>query len=313
MKITLLILLAFFISCSTTIKQEEPMVPVPMDASVEEKGPIIVEEDEDISTPTFDATANSVSTKKPILALIFGPGLNRTAGYSAFLKQLKKQNITAQMVSGSGMGAVVAAHYAAGKTPQKMEWLFYKFFNETRGKKPFSNSWLRSLEEVLLKEFRNSQIQDLKIKLVIPVYQKNPPGIKNFDQGNIFELLQAQFIFSPKSNSHYISPMESQVFNGFWMRKLGAELVVGVDALGGKILFDQPNEFLKNHYAKVLKTMKKEKKYLDLYFSLPFSKMPLDSEKNLPESLQKTNEYGKWAASVIKSKRGLRKTDEEQD
>lgn len=288
------------------------MVAVPMAVSVGEKEPIVVNETES-ATPTLETATNTSAETKPKLALVFGPGLNRAAGYSAFLKELKKQNISAQIVSGSGMGAIIAAHYAAGKTPQKMEWLFFKFFNETRGKKPYSRSWLKSLEEVFLKEFQKTQIQDLKIHLVVPVYQKNPPGIKNFDKGNLFELLKAQFIFSTKTDSDYISPLEKQVFNAFWMRKLGAEMVVGIDALGKNLSFETPDDFLASHYGKIVKVIKGEQKDFDLFFTLPFSSMPLDSEKKLPESLQKTNEYGNWAAKVIKSKRDLRKRNEEED
>jgi hypothetical protein len=306
-----IIFLLFLISCSTTTKTSEPIVAVPSDVTVAEEAPVIVE-DQSAESTTIEIPGPSTA-KKPVIALIFGPGLNRAAGYSAFLKALKKQDISAQMVSGSGMGAVIAAHYAAGETPQKIEWLFFKFFNETRGKKPFSRSWQKSLEEVFLKGFQNTQIQDLKIPLVIPVFQKNPPMIKNFSQGSVFQLLKAQFSFSFKGKEQFISPLEKQVFNAVWMRNLGAEIVIGVDALGKKLLFEEEDPFLRDQYLKISKIIKKDQRYLDLFFTLPFSEMPLDSDKKLPESLQKTSEYGKWAASIIKSKRDLRKNHEDED
>ena len=288
------------------------MVAVPNDIEVKEKAPVIIDEQSSNEPTTIEIPGHSMA-KKPAIALIFGLGLNRTAGYSAFLKALKRHNISAQMVSGSGMGAIIAAYYASGETPQKIEWLFFKFFNETRGKKPYSRSWQKSLEEVFLKGFKNTQIQDLKIPLVIPVFQKNPPMIKNFSQGSVFELLKAQFNFSFKGKEQFISPLEKQVFNGVWMRSLGAEIVIGVDALGKNLLLENEDAFVRDHLTKVSKIIKKDKKYLDLFFTLPFSDMPLDSDKKLPESLQKTGEYGVWAANIIKSKRDLRKNHEDED
>ncbi len=306
-----LFFLLFLTSCSTTTPTSEPIVAVPNDIEVAEKAPIIV--DEQSGEPiTTDVTEFPIF-KKQSIALIFGPGLNRTAGYSAFLKALKKQNISAQMVSGSGMGAILAAYYAAGETPQKIEWLFFKFFNETRGKKPYSSSWLKSVEDVFLKKFENTQIEDLKISLVIPVLQKNPPMIKNFNKGNVFQLLKAQFIFSNKGKGLFISPLEKQVFNGVWMRNMGAEIVIGVDVLGKTLLLEEDNRDLRDQYNRISKIIKKDKKYLDLFFTLPFSNMPLDGEKKLPEALQKTKEYGKWASNIIKSKRDLRKNHEVEE
>jgi hypothetical protein len=285
------------------------MVAVPNDILVVEESPVEIQ-DTELATET---EVKTFKQKKTSIALIFGPGLNRTVGYSTFLKALKKQNIEVEMVSGTGMGAIVAAHFASGKTPQKLEWLFFKFFNETRGKKPYSNSWKKSLEEVFLKEFKNVKVEDLKIPLVIPVYQKNPPMLKNINKGNLFELLEAQFIFSLKEEGPYTSPLTKEVYNAFWMRKLGAKMVVGIDVMGKKGLFEEEDKSLKELYNKIIKNIKNERGDLDLFFSLPFSQMPLDSEKKLPESLQKTAEYGEWAAKTIKTKRDAIKNDEKEE
>jgi hypothetical protein len=285
------------------------MVAVPNDISVVEESQVEIQDTELASSPS-ETEKKPIEQKKASIALIFGPGLNRTVGYSTFLKALKKQNVEVEMVSGTGMGAIVAAHFASGKTPQKLEWLFFKFFNETKGKKPYSNSWKKSLEEVFLKEFKNVKVEDLKIPLVVPVYQKNPPMVKNINKGNLFELLQAQFIFSTKEEGPYTSPLTKEVYNGFWMRKLGAKVVVGMDVLGKKVLFEEEDKSLKELYNKILKNIRSDKGDLDIYFSLPFSEMPLDSEKKLPESLQKTAEYGEWAAKTIKIKRDAIKNDE---
>ena len=312
MKITFLIFLLFLFSCATKKTESEPMVAVPNDISVVEESQVEIH-DTELATSTTEPEVKAYKQTKTSIALIFGPGLNRTVGYSTFLKALKKQNIEVEMVSGTGMGAIVAAHFASGKTPQKLEWLFFKFFNETRGKKPYSNSWKKSLAEVFLKEFKNVKVENLKIPLVIPVYQKNPPMLKNINKGNLFELLNAQFIFSTKEEGPYTSPLTKEVYNGFWMRKLGAKVVVGIDVLGKKLIFEEEDKSLKDLYNRILKTVRNDRGELDLFFSLPFSQMPLDSEKKLPESLQKTAEYGEWAAKTIKTKRDAIKNDEKEE
>jgi hypothetical protein len=288
------------------------MVAVPNDVLVVEESPVEIQ-DTELATSPAETDKKTFEQKKTSIALIFGPGLNRTVGYSTFLKALKRQNVEVEMVSGTGMGAIVAAHFASGKTPQKLEWLFFKFFNETKGKKPYSKSWKKSLEEVFLKEFKNVKVEDLKIPLVVPVYQKNPPMVKNINKGNLFELLEAQFIFSTKEEGPYTSPLTKEVYNGFWMKKLGAKVVVGIDVLGKKLIFEEEDKSLKDLYNKILKTVRNDRGDLDLFFSLPFSEMPLDSEKKLPESLQKTAEYGEWAAKTIKTKRDAVKNDEKEE
>ncbi len=309
MKNFFLIFLLWLTSCSTTKTGQEPIVPVPSDISIKEENPLTINENENVKPEEVEKSP----IKKTSTTIFFGPGINRTVGYTSFIKGLKKQNIEIDMVSGVGMGAVFAAHMASGKTTQKMEWLYFKFFNETRGEKPFSKSWKKSLEEIFLKEFKNTEVQNLKTSLVIPVYQKNPPKIVYLNKGNLFELLKSQFIFSLKEDGPYASPLISEAFDGFFLRKLGANFIIGVDVLGKKIIFEEADSKTRKIYSDMPKKVGKDKKYFDLFFSLPFSEMPLDSDKKLPESLQKTNEYSKWAAKAIKDKSDtLTKVDEEK-
>jgi hypothetical protein len=74
----------------------------------------------------YDQAAN----KKLKIGLNFGPGIYRTINYVSVLKILERQNLSPDIITGTGLGAIVAAMYAIGMTPEVIEWNFYKYFKE---------------------------------------------------------------------------------------------------------------------------------------------------------------------------------------
>jgi len=275
------------ISCSSSKTDNEPLGVQLSDLKVGKSKPQI--KTEATYGPEYTGTGKeqSFKDKEPILALILGPGLNRTLGYSYFLKGLIRNDIKVAMISGSGMGAVVASYYASGKSPEKIEWLFYKFLNEVKGKRAFSKNWKSELQKKLLKDFKHSKIQELDTTLVLPVFDKKKFKVVNLKRGSLYSSLQAQFRFyHAKMTELKSTPLQWAVYNGKFLKKLGADIVIGVDVLADKIELEVEDGFLYGYFGKMIGKIKKERKDLDLLFTLPFSDMPLDSERNLPKNIQ---------------------------
>jgi len=296
----ILLLLIFILSCSSTSSKNEPLGVSLNDFEVGKAKPQIKN---DSYGPEYTGVRQNqeVGEKEPIIALVLGPGLNRTLGYTYFLKSLTRNNIKITIISGSGMGAVVASHFAAGNSPEKIEWLFYKFFNEVKGKRAFSSTWINELENKLLHDFKNASIQELDITLVIPVFNKKKFKVTNLKRGSLYSSLRAQFMFyHPKMKENISTPLQWAVYNGKYLKKLGADIVIGVDVLADKIELEVEDGFLYGYYGKMIRKIKKERKDLDHLFTLPFFDVPLDSEKNLPKNIQLMKHVSEEMVASIK-------------
>jgi hypothetical protein len=289
------VLLLFF-SCSTARKGQESSIGVSQ-TETSTSTPLDKESHGTPETPMVPAPV----PKEPLMALILGPGLNRSVGHCAFLKNLK--NFKIGLISGSGMGAIVAAHFAAGKTAQKIEWLFYNFFNETKGDKPLSHHWTVSLDKIFLNEFKKTFIQDLKIHLVVPVFDQKSSKVVSFDQGNLYTLLKAQFNYWPKKQDPFSTPLGRQIYNPKDLRRLGGDIIIGVDVLGKRATFEVKDDFFEGFYNKILSVTKNERSTMDLFFSLPFEEVPLDSQTKMAEALARSKRTARYALFLIQNKK----------
>ncbi len=224
--------------------------------------------------------------KKTRIGLSLGPGLYRSLNYVSVLKALEKQKLTPKAITGTEFGAVIAAMYASGMTPEVIEWNFYKYFKEKRNYRLYSSEWIEELDSLLLQKFKDKKIQDTSKKFYITLYNAKTKKTYFFDKGNIRDLLLLNFKLSSSvknsQSTSYTSAMESEVFNARLMKKIGTDFTIGVDSLGTKFDLEDSNEFLIGIYGKVSGQIVKEKKAFDFFFALPLSKMSLDSTENVP-------------------------------
>ncbi len=231
------------------------------------------------------AQANDDQLKKMRISLSFGPGLYRSLNYVSVLKILEKHKLAPKTITGTEFGAVVAAMYAIGMTPEVIEWNFYKYFKEKKNYRLYSDEWLEELDKLLLEKFKNKKIQETSKKFFITLYNSKTKKTYFFDKGNIRELLLSNFrLTGSEKNSQttaYSTAMESEVFNPRLMKKVGSDFVIGVDSLGMKFDLEDSNEFLIGIYGKASGQILKEKKAFDFFITLPLSKMSLDSTENV--------------------------------
>lgn len=244
--------------------------------------------------------------KKSRIGICFGPGLNRVINYVSVLKALERHNLAPTVVTGTGMGAIVAAMYANGMTPEMIEWNFYKYFKEYKVSKPYETDWIKQVDRLLLSKFKNSKVEDTKKKFYITLYDQTLKQAFYFDHGNIRDLLLIGLHLpgSNVSNSEqkYSAAFEKEVFNSHLLQQMGVDFTLGIDGLGTKFDFDRPNEFLIGIYGRTSGRIQKEKSSFDYVVTLPLSKMNLDSNKDLPLSMKRTYEFMGRELAVIKNK-----------
>lgn len=223
--------------------------------------------------------------KRLRISLSFGPGLYRTLNYVSVLKVLEKHNLAPKIVTGTEFGAVVAAMYATGMTPEIIEWNFYKYFKEKRNYRPYSSEWIEEIDTFLLEKFKNKNIEDSSRKFFITLFNFKNKKTYYFDKGNIRNLLLLNFKLSNTNQNArknvYSTAMESEVFNPRLIKKVGSDFSIGVDSLGTKFELEDSNEYLIGIYGKISGKIAKEKKGFDFFISLPLSNMSLDSTANV--------------------------------
>ena len=282
---------------------EKPVEVVPQEETIrigERGGDVYANNDQNQGIGTAE-------TKKLRIAVSLGPGIYRTINYVSFLKFLERQNLAPDIITGTDFGAIIAAMYAVGMTPEVIEWNFYKYFKEKKKNKPYEKEWINEVDEFFLTKFKNTNIQDTKKKFFITLLDHNTHKTYYFDKGNIRDLLLLNLRLSnnikeSKSGQKYSSAFEKEVFNARLLKQLGAEFTIAVDVLGAKFDFETTNEFLLGVYGRTSSRIQKEKKDFDYNVTLPLAGMNLDSTENSSLYMQKTYDFMQKQSPIILKK-----------
>lgn len=261
----------------------------------------------DVFVPVEESTIGHGVSKKLRMGLSLGPGLYRAINYVSLLKFLERQSLSPQVITGTGFGAIVAAMYASGMTPEVIEWNFYRYFKEKRKYRLYDSEWVEEIDNFLLDKLKNKNIQDTPKKFYITLYNSKTKKTYYFDKGNIRDLLLMNLrlsnsVTASKKGNQYTAAFENEVFNAALMKRLGVDFAIGADILGSKFDFEESNEFLIGVYGRVAGRISREKKGFDYFYSLPLSKMSLDSTENSAFYLLKTQEYVEAQAGALKQK-----------
>lgn len=254
---------------------------------------------------TSDGAGIAQEAKKMRIGLSLGPGLYRTLNYVALLKSLEKHGLAPAIITGTGLGAIVAAMYASGMTPEVIEWNFFRYFREKGNHRPYEEEWYEDIDQLLLTKFKDKTLRDMNKKFYITLYDSKAKKTYYFNEGNLRNLLLLNLRLSGNTNrskikSKYTTAFESEVFNPNLMRRVGADFVIGADVLGAKIDLEDSNEYLVGIYGRVIGRVAKEKKNFDYFYSIPAAGAGLDSIDDRASFLVKTEEYVEKQVGTIK-------------
>jgi hypothetical protein len=254
-----------------------------------------------------DSEAGPASSKRLRIGLSLGPGLYRTINFVSVLKSLERQNLAPQVITGTGFGAIVAAMYANGMTPEIIEWHFYRYFKEKNNYRLYSEEWVEDIDQYLLEKLKNKKIEDSSKKFYMTLFDVKTKKTYYFDKGNIRNLLLMNLrltnsIKSKDKGTQYTAAFENEVFNANLMKRLGVDFSIGADVLGAKFDFEDSNEFLIGVYGRAAGRISRDKKSFDYFYSLPLSKMSLDSTQNGAFFLMETQKYAEAQGGALKKK-----------
>lgn len=256
-------------------------------------------------TPTPVASPSPNTKKTPVVGMILGPGLNRTIAHVGILKKLEESKIKVHILSGAGMGLVVAAMYAGGMSPSKIEWSLFNFFQNCGNLAPYSPQWAKKIDELLIRKIGHRRIDSFPKSLVIPLYDVEQKQLRFFVRGDVHQLIRAAlqlYVGSNPQGGRWISAINRVIFDRKMMANYKIDLLIGVDVLGSEIVFGHDSGFLLGNFKKIAGLVNQQKMKVDLFWQLPSSSYPLDDNSDIAQFLIQSNDYLKENIQTIKTK-----------
>lgn len=172
------------------------------------------------------------------VGLALGEGGARGLAHIGVLKVLEEYNIPIDFISGTSMGAVIAALYSAEPNAKKLE----KDALEIEWNKIFDYTIPRSgvikgdkIEKLLYEKLHNLEFKDMKIPLFITAFDLENRQEIIFNKGNVVKALRASIsipgFFIPVENNNKIlvdggvvDPIPTEP-----LKKAGAEIIIAIN------------------------------------------------------------------------------------
>lgn len=178
---------------------------------------------------------------KKTLGLALGSGGSRGVAHIGFLKALEEVGVHPDYITGTSMGAVVGAGYAAGLTVEEMKEAVFNLrlldiitFSGRRG----GVSSTKKIRELLIKYFGDITFADLKIPFRCYAVDMISQELIEFSEGSVVDAVVASasipVVFHPyeKDGMRLIDGGVLERVPVSQVKALGADIVVGVDVLG---------------------------------------------------------------------------------
>ncbi len=309
--IVFFILMSFVLSCahreSSTIiadqSAESLSVGVTVDEEISEK--ITIDEQSGIGPQFEESSYQQQQGKETIHAINFADSGNLVVAYIGFLKASKKNNYS--IVTGSGMGAIIAALYCAGKAPDHMEWFFYKLSGELKDKNIsyLSDEWVALIKQSLVKEFGQATLQTYSKTCILPIFNSNKRSTEYRRKGQVVPILMANIDLLQRKNPWrspviYPDQLDSEIKN------LGADQLTMVRVPLDTINYRQWDGYIIGIYGKIDAIQKMQSKNYDLVLELPLAQVNLDDLYHLPQTIQQgfSNTTSWMEEQVQKDERG---------
>lgn len=259
MKLSFLFVLIFIFSCATKEKVADS------GASSSYTG-VSVEKDYNKKIPLIEAKKTSKAygpevefkeyfgkrDAKEVVAIYLYPSLFNSLAYLKVVDNLQKYKKYPSVYSGAGMGAVIAAFFAMGLTPDHIEWKFFALLESLKNEKFQSREWKSIVSKFLRKEFKNKRIEQLKKALILPVYDKKLGKIRYLSRGNLYNILVINIDLSEDTNRVFLSPLVMGDLKIELLLSKGIDKIAVLNALGPVLHFKRGDHFYVGIYSKLI-------------------------------------------------------------
>lgn len=310
MKLSLFfILLTTLASCTGPKAKKDPVHPGAMGVELSRPATLDpqVNAKVQVGPKLIDEGMEALSSRPrllPVVGLHLGPGLMRSFAFISSLRELEREGIRVNVISGSELGLVIAALYAFGMSPDLIEWRFFNFVNAAQGVRVHSEEWLNLLERELLGELSKQKVEEAQRTLIAPVYQYETERVEYFRRGSLIDLVRAQFRFQrPVRPPYWSAPHVYEVFSKKAFDDLGVDYSIGLNVLDRDIIFKRPESFLLGIFGRAYGHLQREDESLSAVVTIKSSGYPLDSYE-LSE-LTKQVDRVKWQEEIKSIKSDL--------
>ena len=176
--------------------------------------------------------------KKVKIGLALGAGAARGLAHIGVLQVLEEHGIFPEYISGSSIGAIVGALYAAGISPKMMEGIaqnldIARYYDVKVPRIGFIQG--KKIEDLIKLLTQNKDFSELKIPLTVTAVDLKTCKLIEISEGKVYEAVRASIsipgIFTPVIRGDY-----TLVDGGLLARvpvdtvkRMGADVVIGVD------------------------------------------------------------------------------------
>ena len=279
------------------------MMPVPQSPS---SGGFVSGSDLDRENQNQTGTL-PVSSQKPRLALILGPGGLRAYAHAGLLQELAKAKIPVYSVSGLEMGALPAALFALKGQPFEPEWQMMKMKEDDFIHKGLlsgaGSQKADTLAEPLNLMFGSARAEDAKLSFMCSTYSVSKKQTFLLSHGLFTQILTSCLpslpLFEP-SQGNGANPLALlQLAQA--ARQKGAQLVVYVDLLSENFVSENEQGFFWGLFQQSLDSQVRAASEVVRISGLP----GLRAFDRRREMLQKGQEAGKRLIQILQTKYGF--------
>jgi hypothetical protein len=223
-----------------------------------------------------DKTSQNVNRASAIvIGLHLAPAGHKSVAYAELLKSLTKNKIRPRIISGEGLGAVVAALYAYKESPEYIDWVFFNFLSRSKGLKLYSSEWRDVLRETVLTLFKDIRIQDLKVPLLIPIWDRVTGKVVVLDSGLVTVALEANMA-SGRVDGRRQPSFDRHPMQAITLKQRGSDIALVADALGASVDFQRPDDYLVGLYGRTSTLQQNSRTGWDQVIDLSSANYPLD-------------------------------------
>lgn len=251
-----------------------------------------------ISQP-YKGENTNVENNSIAIGLFLGSGGSRVFAEIELLKEFEKKGIRVSSISGIGLGAVVAAYYAAGTKLSHIEWKLYLFFEKTKGLSLYSQEWLKVAENILLKDFKGKRISSLKYNLMVPLYSTKSRDVYFSYKGDLYQQLFDNLCLT-RSVGEDISTIGKKFDLFTFKKQLAIDYLIGMNPLEGNISLSDSSGFLIGNMEKEASLMEIRLEIVDLRVNLPKYNLKMDSSDMMAKYIMKAKKISEMVTLQLK-------------